>query len=165
MSTINNIISQIGKTGLAPANRYRLIIPGIDDYLNFYCESVTLPGRNINTNEYSTTGELKKIPYGYTDEDVNITLLLDREYKNRDYFTTWMEKIIDTKNFITKYKSEYVQQVTIQQLDVKNNPTYTVELVNAFPVNVGSVELSSASENTISRCNITLTFDKFIIKN
>jgi len=76
----------------------------------------------------------------------------------------WQEMIIDTsrEHYKTFYKSEYTTDVIIQQLSASNDvvPGYTIKLQNAYPIQVGAVELSSEGEGLLE-ISITWEYDNF----
>lgn len=185
MSDIDRLKGTIGRrTGLAKANRFAVFFslpivslnPGtiLTNVLSgnrnpmqilndprdatFLCESVTLPGKQITTNDYQTNIRPVKKPYGYLNEDVSLTFLLTGDYFMKNVFTQWQNSIINSDKSIN-YKTQYTSTMTIQQLNDQNLPTYTIQLRNAFPTTVSAIELSNASENTVSRVTVTMAYD------
>ena len=93
-----------------------------------------------------------------------MTFLLTNDYYIKKYFDMWQEMIIDTthNHYKTMYKADYTSDVTIQQLSNSNNiiPGYTVKLENAYPIQVGAVELSEGGEG-LMELSITWEYDNF----
>ena len=75
---------------------------------------------------------------------------------------TCMKTYIVLFLYKTFYKNEYSTDVTIQQLSGSNDviPGYTIKLENAYPIQVGAIELSEGSEGLLE-LSITWEYDNF----
>jgi len=77
----------------------------------------------------------------------------------------WQEMIIDTSHnhYKTAYKRDYSKDVIIQQLSTSNHmiPGYSVKLLNAYPIQVGAVELNNESDG-LMEVSITWEYDNFV---
>ena len=91
---------------------------------------------------------------------MTMTFLLTNDYYIKKYFDMWQEMIVDTssRHYKTFYKNDYVTDVTIQQLSSGNNvvPGYSIILQNAYPIQVGAIELSSEGDGLME---VTITFE------
>ena len=128
------------------------------------CKGVTLPGKRISTTEAAHNHHLAKKPYSAVADEVTMTFLLTNDYYIKKYFDLWQEMIIDTsgKHYKTMYKDEYCTDVTIQQLSNSNHiiPGYTLMLENAYPIQVGAVELANESDG-LTEVSVTWEYDNF----
>ena len=128
------------------------------------CRNVTMPGKRISTTEATHNHHLSKKPYSAITDEVTMTFLLTNDYYIKKYFDMWQEMIVETsgKHYKTFYKSEYTTDVIIQQLSASNDvvPGYTIELLNAYPIQVGAIELSSEGEGLIE-VQITFEYDNY----
>ena len=128
------------------------------------CQSVTMPGKRILTTEATHNHHNTKKPYSAATDEVTMTFMLTNDYYIKKYFDMWQEMIVDTRkeHYKTFYKSDYSTDVTIQQLSGSNDivPGYTVKLENAYPIQVGAIELSNASEGLLE-VSITWEYDNF----
>jgi len=128
------------------------------------CKSVTMPGKRITTTEAMHNHHLSKKPYSAATDEVTMTFMLTNDYYIKKYFDMWQEMIVDTsgKHYKTFYKSEYSTDVTIQQLSQGNDivPGYSIKLLNAYPIQVGAIELSSEGEGLLE-VSITWEYDNF----
>lgn len=127
------------------------------------CESCSLPGRQIQTFEKSHKNfrQSTKVPQGYFNEDVNFVFHLTGDYYMKKLFDRWMDIVINPETYKAAYKSDYVTDITIQQLNSKNIPIHGVKLLNAFPIGVNSVELNNASGDP-QKLNVTVTYEDFV---
>ena len=69
----------------------------IEDPRDMYllCESVTIPGRQIATQEHYTDMKAVKKPYAYMNEDVSLAFHLTNDMYIWNYFNSWQQAIID----------------------------------------------------------------------
>jgi hypothetical protein len=152
------------------SNRFFVSINGpasVGDYakdlVEYMAESATLPGRTIATIDHQDAFEGYKMPYTFIDDEVTVTFLLTDSYLLKLFFDDWQSKVFDSKTYSLGYKNEFVGTVEIYQLDANNEKTYGSRLINAFPVTISEVELSTGSENTVSRFTVTFAYDRFEI--
>ena len=129
------------------------------------CKSCTLPGKRISTTEATHNHNLSKKPYSAATDEVTMSFIMTNDYYIKKYFDMWQEMIVDTssKHYKTFYKKEYSTDVTIQQLSASNDviPGYTIELMNAYPIQVGAVELNNESDG-LMEINVTWEYDNFV---
>jgi len=128
------------------------------------CQSCTLPGKLISTVESGHNHHLSKKPYSAATDEVTMSFLLTNDYYVKKYFDMWQEMIIDTshEHYKAMYKRDYVSDVTIQQLSTGNDivPGYSIKLMNAYPIQVGAVELNNGSEGLLE-VTVTWEYDNF----
>ena len=128
------------------------------------CQNCAIPGKRISTTEAGHNHHLSKKPYSAITDEVTMTFLLTNDYYIRKYFDMWQEMIIDTshEHYKAFYKRDYCSDVTIQQLSTSNDivPGYTIKLENAYPIQLGQVELSSGNEGLIE-VSVTWEYDNF----
>jgi hypothetical protein len=128
------------------------------------CQSCSMPGKRIMTTEATHNHHNTKKPYSAATDEVTMTFLLTNDFYIKKYFDMWQEMIIDTshEHYKAFYKRDYSTDVTIQQLSASNDviPGYTVKLENAYPIQVGVVELNEGSEG-LMEISITWEYDNF----
>ena len=117
------------------------------------CKSCTLPGKRISTTEATHNHNLSKKPYSAATDEVTMSFIMTNDYYIKKYFDMWQEMIIDTSgdHYKAFYKNDYVTDVTIQQLSASNDviPGYSIQLRNAYPIQVGAMELDNESEGLL----------------
>ena len=128
------------------------------------CQSVTLPGKIISTTESGHNHHLSKKPYSAATDEVTMSFVLTNDYYIKKYFDMWQEMIIDTshEHYKAFYKREYCSDVSIQQLSASNDvvPGYTIKLENAYPIQVGALELGNSADG-LMELSITWEYDNF----
>lgn len=116
--------------GIARTNNFLVQLPILDyssfnglpqtEELNLLCTQVTLPGRQILTNERNIGLVREKVAYGYTHDDVTMTFLVLNNYGVKEYFEAWQNLTIKRNGFDGRkeigYASDYGKDVRIKQL-------------------------------------------------
>ena len=129
------------------------------------CNSCSIPGKRISTTEADHNHHLTKKPYSAATDEVSMSFTLTNDYYIKKYFDLWQEMIIDTSHnhYKTAYKRDYSKDVIIQQLSTSNHmiPGYSVKLLNAYPIQVGAVELNNESDG-LMEVSITWEYDNFV---
>ncbi len=129
--------------------------------ISLMCKSASLPGRQINTAEYTAHKEQHKYITGFIDEDVTCEFHITQDFFIRNMFDDWLKIVFNTDTYNVSYKSEHTCDVIIQQLDKENKPIYAVKLLNAFPTTMGSMPLSNDAADTTQVMSVTFSYDKF----
>ena len=157
-----------------PANLLSNLISGqgvrLGDFISdprdmfLLCRTVTLPGKRIMTTEATHNHHNTKKPYSAATDEVTMTFLMTNDYYIKKYFDMWQEMIIDTshEHYKAFYKREYCSDVSIQQLSASNDvvPGYTIKLENAYPIQVGALELGNSADG-LMELSITWEYDNF----
>lgn len=165
ISDLQAKISERG--GLARSNLFGITFTGPasvnpDIYLvNAICESVSLPGRSISTNEHGTWKHATKHPYTFINDDVTMTFLVTNDFYIKRLMDNWMRSVINDENGVVYYKKQYASDIIITNLDLKGNMVYKTTLQGAFPIQINAIELSNASENELIRLSVTFTYENF----
>jgi hypothetical protein len=129
------------------------------------CESCTLPGRSVLTQDVQREKQMIKVPYSFTNEDVTFTFLLTNDYYMRKMFDNWLGLAFNTKDYNLQYKDQYTTDVRIAQLNKKNIPTYIVKLENAYPTAINAITLDNTAENSIQKVTVNMTYENFVVEN
>lgn len=184
IDTFKSVVSKRG--GLAPANRFAVYMPmplitvdpqeiiagffgqknsGSSDFfqdprdVSILCDSVTMPGRQISTNDVNHHMLPIKMPYNYINDDVTMTFHITNDHYMKKFFDKWVDRMFDREKMLLKYRSTYVTDIIIQQLDQKDIPVYTCTLKNAYPVTVASYDLNNSSESTLQKLSVTFAYE------
>tara|TARA_R110000787_G_scaffold56123_2_gene129163 strand:+ start:5310 stop:5906 length:597 start_codon:yes stop_codon:yes gene_type:complete len=173
MASISEIKSSITfGGGLARTNKFLVTLPslgsgGIVGFLgsrnmNILCRTAQIPGKQVTTHEKRIGMKFEKVAYGYAVEDVTLTFMETALMPIRRYFDEWRELILNEDAQTAAYKTEYQKRVVISQLAMPlpfgaltnipidvNASTYSVELVNAFPTTITSVDYNNEADGFV----------------
>lgn len=185
MPDIDKFKSVISKRGgLAPQNRYAVYMPlplislnpqnliagvfgqGVKTpFINdprdvsILCDSVTMPGRQVSTTERVTNMLPVKIPYGYINDDVSMSFHITNDHFMKKFMENWFNRMFDRQTMTAKYHSDFVTDITIQQLDQRDVPVYTVTLRNAYPTTFTSYEMTNNGENNLQKIQVSFAYE------
>lgn len=179
-SLINN------KRGIARLNRFMVELPVITGALPSFeemvvlCKTASIPGKGIATHDRTVMTENEKTGYGYIVQEMPLTFYLLNDYGMRDYFDTWMNTIVNQDTHEVSYKTEYQRSIRIHQLffpiesrgrasnaiqekitsNIKNNKIYSIELENAFPTTLNSIDFSN-DPDVIGEVSVSMAYTKW----
>lgn len=151
-------------TDLARPNRFDVNVPipiGLLPYrkigrtLKMRCENAELPGRSISTTTMKIYGVEEKFPYQTAYNDISLTFIVGDDMAEKKFFDAWMNWINPTINYNLKYKADYAVPLTVNQYDVKNELSYSVTLLDTFPIAMNQLDLDWSSDG---HHKLTITF-------
>lgn len=171
MSHFTKFVSFVKQESLSRADRFLVEITGpsganIDkfithEHVSFMCDYVSHPAYSIQTTDASLYGAAEMRPSGAMDYHnvLGMSFVLDQSQKVKTYFTNWMGLIVNDTTFYVSYKKDYTASVIkIHQLDMDDKVTYTTELYDVFPIEIGSVDASTQASNQFSRLTVQFNF-------
>lgn len=151
-------------TDLARPSRFDVQVPipiglipyiGTSRRLSFRCENTELPGRSIATTSMKVYGPEEKYPYQSIYNDINLTFIVGDDMREKIFFDAWMEWINPSLTHNFKYKGDYAVPLRVNQYDVENKISYSVDLLDAFPIATNSLDLDWSSDG---HHKLTVTF-------
>ena len=124
------------------------------------CESIQLPGRNLNTlTDSNIYGPTREIVDGVTyAEDISMTFQASSGLNERVFFEEWQKQAFDENEWNVGYYNDYVSEVHIYLLDRKDQRRYGIKLMEAFPKTIEGTELNQASNNEIIKTSVSFSF-------
>ena len=183
---LKSIVSKRG--GVARANLYRVDLPPIPNSplstseLNILCSAAQLPGRMLGSHDKIIGSFNQKIAYSEIHEDINLSFTVMNDYGIRKYFEQWQSLVLNKDTYEIGYilgPNGYGRTVKIHQLKkgiglpIFSNPfididlytrdqiVYSVELQEAYPINIGSIELYDASASEAIQMTVQLSYRKW----
>lgn len=144
------------KKDLARSNKFDVYIPvplgmvpfiGISRNLSMRCETAQLPGRNLDTTTRKVYGVNELFPSGTTYGDITLTFLVGDDMQEKAFFDAWMNWIQPTITYDTKYKADYAVSLRINQYNVENKLSLSVDLMDAYPISINQLDLDWSSDS------------------
>ena len=128
--------------------------------ISMRCESVTLPGRTLNTlDDTNIYGPVRQIVDGVTyAEDITMMFQSSSGLAERAFFEDWQRKAFNDRTWNVKYHKDYRSTIEIYLLDRKDNRRYGIKLFDAFPKTIGAIDLNYASNNEMIKTPVTFSF-------
>ncbi|CAB4133022.1 tail tube protein [uncultured Caudovirales phage] len=111
------------------------------------CENAELPSRTLGTVEQKFgSNPSQKFPYHTSYNDLSLTFMLSGDMSEKNFFDSWLEYVNPTTSFDFNYKDKYAAPIRIIQYDMKNEQSYAVTLIKAYPISVNQLDLDWSSE-------------------
>ena len=136
--------------------------------MSYKVKQVTLPGKSLGTIDARRFGPVFKVANDMIVDTVAMTLMLSPDYREHQYFEGWISAVAGYDKAVTEekrqrytlsYYTSYISKVMIIPLDRNfESVAPVVILEEAYPTNVGPVELSWGSDGQIAECNVTWSF-------
>ena len=124
--------------------------------LTYRCENANLPGRTFATTEQKFgSAPIEKFPYMTTYNDIDLTFIVDDDMQQRLFFDAWLNFINPQSNYNFRYKSDYATSITINQYDVTDSLSYSVDLLDAYPISMNQLDLDWSTDG---HHKLTVTF-------
>jgi len=176
---INEFRSVIHQKGVAKNNLFEaLVVPpsGIQggDVLKYECESASIPDLGVNVENVKPHGFGHGVnrPVSAQFQDLQCNFIVDGEFSAKEFFYAWMQEVVnyDNSNYGVStngllpyefgFMNDYAGSVNIKVWpDNKEDKYYEHKFGNAYPVNIGSVELSWANEAEIMILPVTFAYN------
>lgn len=155
---------------LARANRFDVnipipltLIPYIKSAKNlvYRCENANLPGRSLMTAEQKIgSNPIEKYPYMTSYNDLDLTFIVDGDMNQKIFFDAWLNYINPSYNYNFRYKSDYATVITINQYDVTNQVSYSINLYDAYPVSMNQLDLDWSSDSP-HKLSVTFAYTRW----
>ena len=143
----------------------------------FFCKNAAIPGFSINATQVDQVGQFRKLmPQSINIEPVQAIFMLDSDHQVLRFFHTWMQSIVNygTKAgdfaevdgklpFEVGYKDDYACRIVIRQYSVNYQTSgqyYEVVLDNAFPIQIGDVDLAWENNDQYSVLPVSFQYDR-----
>lgn len=108
--------------GFAVPNLYRVTLPTIagasipSSDLNLICKSISIPGRQITSQDFAIGTVSRKYANGYLVSDLTLTFHVMNNHGATKYFQAWQKLAHNQETYEVGYYNDYTQPVIIEQL-------------------------------------------------
>ena len=132
--------------------------------LTVTCDTAPLPGLSFQTSPIGDQGPEKAYPYAPSYEDLELSFVCSESMRERIFFDAWFESIcLVTENNIPKFtwRNDYVTTITMDKLDKNDNVTYSLNLLEAYPITMSDQEMGY-DQNEALKLSITFNYSRWI---
>ena len=134
-----------------------------------FCSAIEMPDREIVVKEVRHGNKpARKVAYDFKSGNISATFYADKFMRERSYFELWQKSAVSTStSFNVNYYDNYVTDLNIFQLGQyasrqdRDDITYGVSLIDAFPVSIAKVDYS-ADANTVQTVSVDFSFRYWI---
>lgn len=123
--------------------------------------SAVLPAKRLGTFDHRNKGPLRQQANDVIYQPVPIAFYVDDEMKCRRFFQDWLGTVTTNGEMSFNYPEEYSVPVQITQIDQTGKAVYTVELEDAFPINLGEIQLAADANDQLMVQNIVFSYHKW----
>lgn len=171
-TSIDDFISTISKAdGFARTARFAvhitmpvLNIGSIGRQLNLHCDSVSMPGHDLQAQDVqhgSAPGRMMVQSHDFAGT-VGASFYLDSRLNERRIFETWQSMCVNNSTHKAHYYDDYIGEMEIYQLDGNNEPVYGIKLTEVYPNTIGAIEYSYANASTIAKLNVEFQYRQWM---
>jgi hypothetical protein len=77
---------------------------------------------------------------------MDLTFIVDDDMQQKIFFDAWLNYINPLYNYNIRYKSDYTTAITVNQYDVENKLSYSVNLYDAYPISINQMDLDWSND-------------------
>ena len=126
------------------------------------CESVNFPGRSLSSQPNRISGPVREMPYeSLYSGDLDITFRVGGDMFERQYFEEWMDIIVDHKSNRLNYYDNYVRDIYLSQLNMKDQIVHQVIVKECYPKTLNPIERSQASTDETLKQSLSFAFREY----
>lgn len=130
--------------------------------VNIKCHTATFPQRSLLTSGLNQNSAEFRIPYSATYDPVTFSFYANSEMDTRDYFEVWQSAVCNFSNNTMNFLEEYVSDVNIISLDATGNDAYGVTLFEAYPINIGAIDVAYANMDSYQNTMVTMSYKSWL---
>jgi len=157
--------------GGARANQFRVelgfpsfvaIGPVVGAKAMFLCKAAQLPASTLENIAVSYRGRPINFAGERTFAPWTITIYNDTDFAIRNAMETWSNGIQNfgsTQGIVNP--ADYQAQMNVHQLDRQGSVVKTYQFIDAYPTEVGTIELDYENGNAIETFTVTFTYNYF----
>lgn len=173
---MNKFMSEIRSAGVARTNLFEVVItpPQImvgsaqsAQKISLYAEGAALPGRTLQTQEFSRYGygPHEKFPYSMQYNDFTVQFIGDGRGEIYKFFYNWMQNIVkgdapitpDGVSYEVSFREEYCVPIDVYVFNEQGDTVLQSTITNAFPVQMPDVNLSW-SDSSMMQFSVTFAY-------
>ena len=168
-------LSGTNKGVAADYNDAKQMQTDMGEQIAFHCDTIEFPGRTLETDTTRYHGPETTYATGLNYAPITATFYCDKFMKEKHYFETWQNCVINKRNYELNYYDEYVTPMTIYQLSdfdpvdsgashkeqsssMTANATYACRLFECFPSTIAAQPLGYDNKNQIHKVSITFEY-------
>ena len=134
-------------------------------YSSILVRTAQLPGQTINLTDTYYNNKKQNFASSIDLDPVSFDFYCDTGNSAHSFILEWMNNTISSDTRILNYKLDYAGTVEIdlhsRPLVIAGVSAVNAKLINAFPINISPVELSSDGENDICKFTASFVFEDF----
>lgn len=155
----------------ALANKFDVIIPvppflqslNYGEQITLSCENAELPGVDIHQIEFRHYSFIQRIPARPAFSPITMVFYCTGKMNEKRFFDTWADNTISFNTGLVEYprNNGSYADVKVNQYDMMGNMSYTVTLIDAYPISVSPIMLNWA-DDSVNKLQVTFAYKKWL---
>lgn len=148
------------------------------EYINYFADSVTVPGRRLTVGTVRDVGAMRRFATDTSFSEMQVSFIVTKDYWHRKFFERWMNYAAsDSENRVSFYE-EYTSKVQILKWELASNfvatnkvkgTTYESRLnavtgawtlYGAFPFDMSAIQLSNGPTDLI-KLDVSFYYERY----
>lgn len=173
---VSKFMSEIRSAGVARTNQFEIVITPPKcmtgsaqsaQKISLYAEGAVLPGRSIQTQEFSPYGygPHEKFPYSMQYQDYTVQFIGDGRGEIYKFFNNWMQNIVrgdipvsaTGTAYEVGFREDYCVPISVFVFNEQGDKILAANMTNAFPIQVPDVSLNW-SDSSMMQFSVTFAF-------
>jgi hypothetical protein len=155
------------------------IVPGVINQgdLRFFCQTVSVPGINIETAQYRPNGVgfPEFMPVNANPDQLNGVFLLDSNHRVLTFFHRWISSVVnvsgsrgDSVNGLPRQQIEYKDRYAASEVTIRHYSThdtsrfYECRYLGVYPTQVSSIDLGWATNDAPATITVNFSYNRLI---
>lgn len=144
------------------------------DDLRFFCNTVSIPGINLELMQYvqGGTGYPEFMPMNASPDALNAVFLLDSNHRIMSFFHRWINSVVNVggdagisstglRRREINFKDEYTTSMTIRYYSAnRTDQFYECKYDGVYPTQVGSMEMSWSSNDAPATLSVNFSYNR-----
>mgnify|MGYP001038917496 CR=1 FL=1 len=154
--------------GLVDGGVMNSLTQTIGRQLNIMCDSVTMPGVDLTSQEVQYGSEpVRNFVTGHQfSGNINATFYADKYLRERQFFEMWQKLAVNTISHKANYYDNYVGKMEIYQLGSDNEnsrdtPTYAIQAIEVYPEKIGTMDFNYNATNQVQKITIEFGYKQW----
>lgn len=146
------------------------------DDLRFFCQTITVPGINLELMQYrqSGVGYPEFMPMNSIPDNMNAVFLLDSNHRIISFFHNWINSVVNVSGSAgpsnrgleqkeINYKSDYTTSMEIDMFSYHDTSSfYRCIYDGVFPTQVGSLNLNWNDSNSYATVPVNFSYNRLV---
>lgn len=130
--------------------------------VNVKCNMATFPERSLQTIDFKSNSVNFKMPWSTSYQPISLSFYADGNLDSREYFELWQSCVMNFGNNTMNFYNEYVSDVKLYLQNDSGADAYGIILYEAYPVNIGLMDISYGNSSTVLNVMISLSFKSWL---
>ena len=118
--------------------------------MNIHCDSVNMPGHDMQTVKHQTFGPERVMAVGHGFEGtITASFYADLYLRERHYLEMWQRIVVNNLTHKAGYYDDYIGSLKIYQLDNNGWATYGIEATEVYPEQISAVSYDYSRSSSL----------------